>query len=84
LACEEPSDRYANINAALLLWRRLTMLCETCRWSGRPGFVRVAQNVQQGDQCELIPCPDTGGNGCVRIPAPSETPARSSAGREEI
>jgi hypothetical protein len=20
------------------------MLCETCRWSGRPGFVRIARN----------------------------------------
>jgi hypothetical protein len=39
------------------------MLCETCRWSGRPGFVRVAQKGQQGDHCELIPCPDCGGQG---------------------
>jgi hypothetical protein len=39
------------------------MLCETCRWSGRPGFVRVAQNVEPNDRCELIPCPDCGGQG---------------------
>jgi hypothetical protein len=39
------------------------MLCETCRWSGRPGFVRVAQNVQQGDHCQWIPCLDCGGQG---------------------
>ena len=39
------------------------MLCETCRWSGRPGFVRVAKNLQQDEHCELIPCPDCGGQG---------------------
>jgi hypothetical protein len=39
------------------------MLCETCRWSGRPGFVRVVQTLQQSDHCELIPCPDCGGQG---------------------
>jgi hypothetical protein len=39
------------------------MICETCRWSGRPGFVRIAQNVQQDPHCELIPCTDCGGQG---------------------
>jgi hypothetical protein len=39
------------------------MLCETWRWSGRPGFVRASRNVQQDDHCELIPCPDCGGQG---------------------
>jgi hypothetical protein len=39
------------------------MLCETCRWSGRPGFVRIPQSVQQDNHCELVPCPDCGGQG---------------------
>ena len=37
------------------------MLCETCRWSGRPDFVRAARNVQKDDGCEMIPRSDCGG-----------------------
>jgi hypothetical protein len=39
------------------------MLCETCRWSGRPGFVRVTRNLQQDGHREMMPCPDCGGRG---------------------
>jgi hypothetical protein len=38
------------------------MLCETCRWTGRPGFVRVPSSIQE-DPCAMIPCPDCGGQG---------------------
>jgi hypothetical protein len=38
------------------------MLCETCRWTGRPGFVRAPGNNQEGP-CAMIPCPDCGGQG---------------------
>jgi len=50
------------------------MLCETCRWTERPGFIRrpkpsplleasPAQALPpgQGDCAEFIPCPDCGG-----------------------
>ena len=39
------------------------MLCETCRLSGRAGFVRASRNAQQDDCCEMIPCPECGGQG---------------------
>jgi len=44
------------------------MLCETCRWSERPGFVRraaVARNVQppSAEAADFVPCPDCGGHG---------------------
>jgi hypothetical protein len=34
------------------------MLCETCQWAGRRGFVRGPR----GDN-DMIPCPDCGGTG---------------------
>jgi hypothetical protein len=39
------------------------MLCETCRFSGRPGFVRTGD--RQGDvaSSEMIPCPECGMQG---------------------
>jgi hypothetical protein len=39
------------------------MLCETCRYSGRAGFVRVAQNIERNGCHEMIPCPECGGQG---------------------
>jgi len=36
------------------------MLCETCRWTGRPGFVRAPGSVQD-DPRAMIPCPDCAG-----------------------
>jgi hypothetical protein len=38
------------------------MLCDTCRWTGRPGFVHAPRSVQE-DPCSMIPCPDCGGQG---------------------
>ena len=38
------------------------MLCDTCRWTGRPGFVRAPGSIQE-DPCAIIPCPDCGGQG---------------------
>ena len=43
------------------------MLCETCRLTGRPGFVRApraapAHDADDADE-RLIPCPDCGGSG---------------------
>jgi hypothetical protein len=45
------------------------MLCETCRYSGRVGFVRVgapthghASSDDRADE-QLIPCPECGGSG---------------------
>jgi hypothetical protein len=41
------------------------MLCDTCRWTGRPGFVRAPSDTQpsQHDPGDMIPCPDCGGQG---------------------
>jgi hypothetical protein len=60
------------------------MLCETCRHSGRVGFVRVSRNAPADDrvdeQTRLIPCPECGGSGiahccdgiCEQPSAPSD------------
>lgn len=37
------------------------MLCDTCQWTGRPGFVRSQERPDGKDV--LIPCPDCGGTG---------------------
>jgi len=42
------------------------MPCETPRWTGRPGFVRIRRNVQMDDCREMIPCPGCGGQGIAR------------------
>jgi hypothetical protein len=40
------------------------MLCETCRWSGRRGFVRAPRAAETDrDGGGMIPCPDCGGTG---------------------
>ena len=43
------------------------MLCETCRHSGRTGFVRAGSRASSDDRVDeqsgLIPCPDCGGTG---------------------
>jgi hypothetical protein len=43
------------------------MLCESCRWSGRPGFVRASGHARPDDHIDertgLIPCPECGGTG---------------------
>jgi hypothetical protein len=39
------------------------MLCETCRYSGRVGFVRAGGHASADERAALIPCPDCGGSG---------------------
>jgi hypothetical protein len=41
------------------------MLCETCRYSGRVGFVGAGGHTSPEDRLDeqLIPCPDCGGSG---------------------
>lgn len=39
------------------------MLCETCRWTEKPGFVRVANGPPERSADGMIPCPDCGGQG---------------------
>jgi hypothetical protein len=41
------------------------MLCETCRYSARVGFVRAGTHTPTDDRADerLIPCPDCGGSG---------------------
>jgi len=58
------------------------MLCETCRCTGRPGFVPAPRNAcGEGDIApDMIPCPDCGGQGiahcCDGICAQPEAPLR--------
>ena len=43
------------------------MLCETCRWTERPGFIRRPPKPDPGpavprdDTADFVPCPDCGG-----------------------
>jgi len=41
------------------------VICDTCRWTGRPGFIRAASSEKHGreDRGDMIPCPDCGGTG---------------------
>jgi hypothetical protein len=41
------------------------MLCESCRHSGRVGFVRAGRHTLTDDHVDepMIPCPDCGGSG---------------------
>jgi len=39
------------------------MLCDTCRWTERPGFVRVRGRSREDGKDGMIPCPDCGGQG---------------------
>jgi hypothetical protein len=39
------------------------MLCETCRWTERPGFVRGLARGGHVATADLIPCPECGGQG---------------------
>ena len=39
------------------------MLCETCRWTEQPGFVRASGRAGNDEPGDMIPCPDCGGQG---------------------
>jgi hypothetical protein len=41
----------------------IPMLCETCRFTERPGFVRKPAGPERDGSGEYIPCPDCGGQG---------------------
>jgi hypothetical protein len=41
--------------------RVMAMLCDTCRFTERPGFVRARNPASGAD--DLIPCPECGGQG---------------------
>jgi hypothetical protein len=58
------------------------MLCDTCRWTERPGFIRrqpATATQQQDDGLDFVPCPDCGGQavahcceGLCEQPEPTE------------
>ena len=64
------------------------MLCETCRWTVRPGFVRAPQSRDGDDHRDMIPCPDCGGSTiahccdgiCVQPEATTSNKTTRSAG----
>jgi hypothetical protein len=37
------------------------MLCETCRWTERPGFIRRTKSAQAANDADFIPCPECAG-----------------------
>jgi hypothetical protein len=39
------------------------MLCKTCRFTERPGFVRARAGAHSAAESDMIPCPDCGGQG---------------------
>lgn len=39
------------------------MLCDTCRFTERPGFVRVRAPLRADAVDDMVPCPDCGGQG---------------------
>jgi hypothetical protein len=58
--------------------REHLMLCDSCRWSERPGFVRAAN--APDDRQIMIPCPDCGGTGIAHCcDGICEQPDRSRA-----
>ena len=66
------------------------MLCETCRWTERPGFVRVAGRAGRDDPADMVPCPDCGGQGIAHCcdgicaqPDTPEQPERNGAGQAD-
>jgi hypothetical protein len=61
------------------------MICETCRCSGRPGFVRASAPANRDPRaaCDMVPCPDCGGQGIAHCcDGICEQPERSAATRD--
>jgi hypothetical protein len=60
------------------------MLCDTCRYTERPGFVRARGRAGKESADEMIPCPDCGGQGighcCDGICEQPELGAQQSPG----
>ena len=64
------------------------MLCDTCRFGERPGFIRVSRARQRDDHTVddgLVPCPDCGGQGiahcCDGICEQPQSDPANNAGR---
>jgi hypothetical protein len=67
--------------------RTAAMVCETCRWTERPGFVRrpevTAEVAAVAGDAEFIPCPDCGGAAIAHCcEGLCELPDESEAGAE--
>ncbi len=66
------------------------MLCDTCRWTERPGFVRARGGAREAGADGMIPCPDCGGQGighcCDGICEQPDLSAQQGSGarREQI
>ncbi len=59
------------------------MLCETCRWTERPGFVRRARSTAASEDAAFIPCPDCGGAAIAHCcEGLCEQPERSEPGAD--
>jgi hypothetical protein len=60
------------------------MLCETCRWTARPGFVRRPKSTPAAaDDADFIPCPDCGGQAIAHCcEGLCEQPERDTPGVE--
>jgi hypothetical protein len=57
------------------------MLCETCRLTGRPGYIRSQKQTKDRGHEPMIPCPDCGGSGIAHCcDGICEQPARPSDG----
>jgi len=64
------------------------MLCETCRFTERPGFVRAGGRARATGADDMIPCPDCGGQGIAHCcdgiceqPTPALRPASDATER---
>jgi hypothetical protein len=59
------------------------MLCETCRFTAWPGFVRARRREGERGECDMIPCPDCGGQGIVHCcDGVCEQPESARPGRQ--
>jgi hypothetical protein len=68
------------------------MLCETCRWTERPGFIRGPAKPDPGpasardEAADFIPCPDCGGHAiahcCEGLCEQADAPGASGASGE--
>jgi hypothetical protein len=62
------------------------MLCETCRWTERPGFVRRPKSLPAaGGEADFIPCSDCGGQAIAHCcEGLCEQPDRDTTGGQDF
>jgi hypothetical protein len=63
------------------------MLCDTCQWGERPGFVRATRKrADDGARYQvLVPCPDCGGTGIAHCcDGICEQPSPDAAGERAV